>query len=531
LVKNNIYAKVLVMKQFLTKLKSRKKTVLLTIIIVFLISVLWPVKFILAPQFLFGRTLVLFTNEAEARPCGGFLSAFGSVKFFPPEFEMKNSYAILDSFGEARIPLRKISNKKNFWDLGDTPDLEKCSDNFQKAFEESINKKVKNVILIDFSTIEGFFNLFGGTELYGEKWTSENLFAKMSRRVADIDRHDEEILEKRKTPLAEIGKKMIRKAVFRPDLWPRATRLFRENLIANKIFISDVSLDFLPKENDFSVIEWNLGGAKSSRFLRKSLKISLREVENEEWRINLGLRVENVGGIDEPLSQDWLGVFELRLPAFLKMKTILLDTKISPGAVIEKSFSFNYSGKLAGKDFGVFVPRGSKVLTDVSISLFPQKTFQTTNFTYHENVGEFFGEMDGVRKSFEFTEVEDKIAPFITLHEPIKMENIPENLKAKWGKFFAISSRRFWPVEIHFSEKINLDNFRVKCTDRNFENAEITDNPEFEMVELLPDGRSILIGFWQKIPQQDERFWIEISGLTDEFGNEILPARRTVIDR
>ncbi len=519
------------MKKFLTTLKSKRKTVLLSVIVIFFVLTLWPVKFIFTPSFLFGRTLVLFTNEAEARPCGGFLSAFGTVKVFPPEFEMKNSYAILDNFGEAEIPLTKITNTKNFWDLGDTPDMKQCSDNFQKAFEKTTNKKVKNIVLIDFSTIEDFFRLFGGTDLYGEKWTADNLFAKMSRRVADIDRHDEKTLETRKTPLATIGKKIIWKAVLRPDLWPLATRLFRENVETGNVFIADISPDLSPNENDFSAIEWNLGGAKSSRFLRKSLQISVRETENEKWRINLLFKAENVGGIDEPLSQDWIGVFELRTPAFLNMKTILLETKIAPGAVVEKSFSFDYKGALSDKDFGIFVPRGSKILTDISLSLFPQKTFQTKNFSHHENVGEFFGELSGIRKSFQFTEIEDKTSPFITLHEPITMENIPDNLKEKWGKFFTISSRRFWPIELHFSEKIKFDNFQARCVDRNYENAEITDDPEFEMVEMLADGRSILIGFWQETPQPNERFWIEVSGVTDEFGNEILPARRTVIDR
>ncbi len=519
------------MKKFITALKSRRKTVLLSAIAIFLILTLWPVKFIFTPSFLFGRTLVLFTNEAEARPCGGFLSAFGTVKMFLPEFEMKNSYAILGDFGEAKIPLRKVSNTKNFWDLGDTPNVKKCAENFRQAFEKTTNKKVKNIVLIDFSTIEDFFRLFGGTKLYGEKWTAENLFAKMSRRVANVDRHDEKTLETRKTPLASIGKRMIQKAILRPDLWLRATRLLRQNIEEGKVFVSGISPDLSPNKNDFSVIEWNLGGAKSSRFLRKSLQISIRETENKKWRINLSFRAENVGGIDEPLSQDWFGVFELRTPAFLNMKTILLDTKIKSGASIEKSFSFNYEGELSEKDFGVFVPRGSKILTDVSISLFPQKTFQTTNFTHHENVGEFFGEMSGKRKSFQFTEIEDKTPPFVTLHKPINMENIPENLKGEWGKFFAVSSRRFWPVELHFSEIVKLDNFRAQCIDRNFENAEITDDPEFEMVEMLDDGRSILIGFWQKTPQPNERFWIEVSGVTDKFGNEILPARRTVIDR
>jgi len=519
------------MKKHLTALKSKRKTILWSAIVIFLITIIWPVKFIFTPSFLFGRTLILFTNEAEARPCGGFLSAFGTVKMFLPEFEMKNSYAILDSFGPAGVPLTKISNTKNFWDLGDTPDMKQCGQNFQKAFEKSTNKKTKNVVLIDFSTIEDFFRLFGGTDLYGEKWTAENLFAKMSRRVADIDRHDEKTLETRKTPLSAIGKKMIWKVVFRPDLWPRATRLFRRNIENGKIFISGISPDLAPRGNDFSVIEWNLGGAKSSRFLRKSLGISVRETENEKWRINLSFKAENVGGIDEPLSQDWNGVFEVRTPSFLNMKTMLLEAKISPGTSIERSFSFDYAGELSEKDFGVFVPRGSKILTDVSISLFPQKTFRTENFAHHENVGEFFGELSGIRKSFKFTELEDETPPFITLHEPISVDNIPANSKEKWGKFFAVSSRRFWPVEIHFSEKIKIDNFSAKCIDRDFENKEVSDDPEFEMVEMLPDGRSILIGFWQKSVQPNERYWIEVSGVTDEFGNEILPARRTVIDR
>ncbi len=188
---------------------------------------LWPVKFLLLPRFWMDDTLVLFFNENEARPCGGFVTAYGEVQAFPPKFSMKNSFAITDDFGQAVFPISKISPTKNFWDLGTSTNLEVCALNFKYNYQKSTGKEVKNVIFVDFGTVEKVVALFGELEVDGVVLTKETFFATVSRAVSNVDRHDEVTLQNRKKPLTAIGKKIIFNSILRIDLWPKLTRVFR----------------------------------------------------------------------------------------------------------------------------------------------------------------------------------------------------------------------------------------------------------------------------------------------------------------
>ncbi len=72
-----------------SKPKKRKRRLhlgeifILLVVAYFAIS-FWPLRELVINGFLGGRTLIVFTNEAEARPCGGFVTAVGEVQLFPP---------------------------------------------------------------------------------------------------------------------------------------------------------------------------------------------------------------------------------------------------------------------------------------------------------------------------------------------------------------------------------------------------------------------------------------------------------------
>ena len=166
-----------------------------------------------------------------------------------------------------------------------------------------------------------------------------------------------------------------------------------------------------------------------------------------KWKVRGKFLAEHLGGFDEPISQNWRGGFTFQIPAFLGVGGArFFEAEIAPGEAFEKSFEFDFKGKIS--EFGIFRPRGQKLFMDVSISLFPQKTFETANFENHENVGHFFGELKNFRKSFQWKIAPDRSRPFVTLHEVIKPEQLPETVRERWKNYFANSTRRFLAAEI-----------------------------------------------------------------------------------
>ncbi len=499
------------------------------VLLIYTLITIWPVWEFLRYDFLTGKHLIIFTNEAEARPCGGFVTAVGTFRVSPFELEFKNVYAFENKgLGEAEYPLTKVASEKMFWDLGLSSNLKACSDAFRSAYEELTEEDISHVVLVDFSTVEEVFSLFGGMSLGEDYIEAKNLFALLTRKVADVDRHDEEALQNRKKPLAELGKKLIFRSFFNPTIPPRITRIVRKNLKLGKIYTEKISPVVSPEKNDFYVSEWNLGGAKTSRFLKKTLKVLAREDLPGKWTAAIMFTAENLGGIDEPVSQDWKGVFEVQMPEYLGGEKMWLETEIVPGEIFQKEFLFTDfrfpKNRIYYDFFSVFKPRGQKLYIDFSLSLFPQKTYKNPSFPTHENVGEFFGEAENVRNEFTWKESTDMIPPFITLHE-----FIPREVVAKQTQ---ITGNANLFAEIHFNEKIRTkDDFKAFLVDRNFTNEEVSENPVLRFYELLGDGRTLILGFNRKVPQLEERYYLEISGVVDFWKNEIDGGQRTLIER
>jgi|GEM_PF-1172100 hypothetical protein len=512
------------------KRRLRLGEIVILILVGYVVVSFWPLRELLLNGFLNGRTLVVFTNEAEARPCGGFVTAVGEVQLFPPVIRFRNAYEVTADLGESTFPLNKVSQKMNFWDLGTSADLAVCAEDLRKAYQSYRDKKIDHVILFDVKTAEDIFVLFGEMKLNGKDLDAKTLFSTLSRMVADVDRHSEEALAQRKAPLSRLGKKMIWRALFNPTILPQLTRIVERSFQSGQIFSPEISPQIRPERNDFVVTEWNLGGGKSSRYLQKTLNIIAREVRPNDWGIFVELTAQHAGGTDEPLSQDWKGVFEVRAPKFLGVEPFFAEAEIKPGRAFRKQFMFEYEGEIS--EFSIFRPRGQELFANVSVSLFPQKMFHKATFQTHENTGVFLGEVTPPRRTFRWITKEDNVAPFVTLHEVISVDQLSIDQRVKWNDLWKDEERSFLTVEVHLNEMIQrTEEFSAVLRDLNIGARSHKENPELITADLLSNNTTLLLGFIQTERQDQERFELTISGLEDFHGNTITPAPRTVIDR
>ncbi|MCF7905885.1 DUF4012 domain-containing protein [Candidatus Gracilibacteria bacterium] len=502
---------------------------IILVIILYLGSIAWIARDFLRTGIFTGRTLVLFTNEAEARPCGGFVSAYGLVRLFPPSVAFRNSYDLAGhDFGPAEPPLDQITETKNFWDLGTSPDLELCAEEFHVRYEEATEDSIDQVLLVDTQTIEEIFSLFGTMKWGGKTLNAKNLFAEVSRTVANVDRHNEEALSTRKAPITRLAKQMIWRMIWNPTIVPQAAKILSRNIKGGGLFSPRVSPPIRPEQNDFSLIEWNLGGAKSSRFLKKNIRITVRETAPGRWGFFVELFLQHLGGTDEPISQNWKGMIELKVPHFLEKENILLSAEVEPGRAFYKAIPFEYSGELPG--FSIFRPRGQSLYADVSISLFPQKSFDQATFSTHENVGTFVGEIKNTRHLFHWTETPDTSAPFVTLHEIISQDNLSQSEEGK-EIISEITHEKLF-IEVHFNEPVILEHdFSATLKDLDVNNKALSEDPGLGFAKLMSDDRTLILGFLLINPQPEERYSLEVSGLRDFYRNRIQPVGRTVIDR
>lgn len=498
---------------------------ILLVILIYVLFVIWPLKAFLTPSFLMGSHLVVLTNEYEARPCGGFITAVGRFQLFPLEMELDNAYRFKEvDLGEASYPLDRVAKRQKFWDLGIDSNLSLCSENLKRNYESITETTVDSVILVNVGVLESVFSLIKTVDFEGTKLDENNFFSWLSRQVANIDRHDESALETRKKPMALLGKQLMREFLFSPIRIPFITQKISQHIDSGAIFVSGFSPEIKKEDLDFAVLEWNLGGGKSSRFLKKDLKIQGQEISPDLWNFKVAFSAHHLGGQDEPISQDWKGVFEIMMPQFLGGKTEKIEKSLKIGESFEKEYE--YKGvKMTDLEFGIFTPRGQELFAEVLLTLYPQKYFVLgENISTKDNVAIFQGKIEGFRKKFTWMESPDGAAPFIVFHEIIKASGLETALQSKFENANLVA-------EIHFNETVILtDDFTVALKDRDYAQPDVSADPLFQTLSFI-EGKTLILGFVQDKTQKDERYYLEIEGIEDVWGNELVTAPRTLITR
>jgi len=398
--------------------------------------------------------------------------------------------------------------------LGTSMNLNQCAQNFKAGYFTNTEKEVDRVILVQMSFLEDWARLLG----------HDDFFAIISRDVADIDHHDELVLAERKSAAAAQVNSLIRKSLFRPFGWKKSLSLFSKSIDSSAIYFDGISPEVEPKKSDFVITEWNLGGAKSSRYVAKNLIITATETSPDEWYFHLNILINHLGTQDAPLSQDWKGKLFITLPDFLGGGKQNLLSGLSTNGIFKTDIYKSYKGTL--ENISIFNTPSQNWNTQISVRLFPQQNMQSDDLLVTENIGTFFETSKGFRQNFSWSASIDETAPFLTIHKPIDpsvLETIYRE-KMKWSENDLVT-------ELQFNEAINLKNLTAELKDRDHTVSEITENPQLKGFTLLDNQTTLLLNWSQDTYQKDERFYLTLSGIEDVWGNAYINAPRTVITR
>ena len=508
------------------------------------------------PSRWWGESLIVLMNENEARPCGGFVTAYGVAKIPFGGIELNNSFAFpAVDLGLAKAPLDRVAHTQNFWDLGTTSNLNQCGQAFLSAYERATGNYPDRVFLIHSNVVENYLKALGPIKAGEALLSGENFFAYTSRLVADIDRHDEAALTARKNPLHLFGKRLIVSSVLRPWRWHAISQSLREAEQNGSLYLhtageEQVELWQKHPERAVTLSEWNLGGGKSSRYLDKQWSVLLTQTDEDTWVLENQLTVTHLGGQDEPLSQAWQGGFELT--AFGAQRRFVPAT-IKPGTTFTHIEAFTVSNdtlftvwKSIGTELAMlnlYAPPYQDWQMRFSVSALAQQQIKavTTNLVVQESTARWNGQNDLSGEAFSFTLSPDGLAPFLTWHKPLinPSNTVAETLGMTSGDVV---------VELHFNEPVRIPGARpatlengwkrylggdlkITLQDRNYAVPDVTENLSVQTGLLLSDKTTLLLKVRPEVYQVNERYYLEIEGISDRWGNRKKIENRTVITR
>jgi len=498
--------------------------------------------------------LIVFQNNNEIRPAGGFITAYGILEFnhgFFQDLQINNVYGTTDqhAYIEPPYPLNTMLDKGgeklsySFRDANFSPDFRYSAKSLEKMLRlTKPDLKIDGVVAINYSFLEDLLAKTGSVSVDNMTFDHNSLFADLEYSVNDIDRHSTEDLKNRKDILKNFSKELTKKIVLSPSLIGDSLGVVKESL-NNKniqIFFEDDDLEKLMIDRnwagawqdynggDFLAVNTaNLGGLKADRYISKNISYNLtfdKKSPRDDFNLRATTKIDfkYFGTENLPISGDYNGFVRLYTPQGVQLtasdKNNIEDfsehdegylhvyegfIKMKPGE--EKSFSYTYNlpNSLIKNDaYHLYIPKQSGALNDnysVIVTLPNDYEVLSDNFQTKENFAIYNSTLKNdlnLQLSFK------KIArsPFV----------IYQNIDSL-SKLTITFNKDVAPV--------NDSNFLIE--DSNEKVPDQTD--KIKILDIQQLGKTIWINVGGMTYQNEERYNITLKGIKDLDGNPINP--------
>lgn len=493
--------------------------------------------------------LVLFQNNYELRPTGGFISSFANLQFqsgFPTKIEIEDVYGTVDDHEYLKGPYPMEELLADQWYKGYTfrdgnfnPDFPSSSEELIRLYQiNNPDAKIDGVFSVNFNLLSDLLDAVGPVEVEGKILNSQNLFEEITNSVNDVDRHNVESLANRKSILKPLANQLIKKILFNPfklrkvsdtitlalaqkdlQLYFRDTNL-QEFIIKNRwggAWPATLTTDGSQSLQDFlAVTEANLGGMKSDRYLQRNItykvKISEAALEGDEnAQAELTVEVTHFGIENIPFSGPYTGYFRFFKHPFeeqpedeiIKLnpgqsKTISKTFELSPEVIQENLYSLYLTKQSGTNDYYTVIieaPRGYRINSD--------------DFEPLENIAYFQG----------------KITKDLQLNLEILPDQLPPRLVLQ-------QNTELNHISLHFNEDLNQDfasdPFSYQVTDLNSANPK-TDQLTIRRIETT--SKDVHIYLNGQTNQPEEHYSVRLKNLRDTHGNILSDREITVVQR
>lgn len=506
-------------------------------------------RFAFSPFALFSgekNYLVVFQNNYELRPTGGFISSFGILTLkngIPTSFNFEDVYDTVDdhSFVPPPAPMGKLLAHPTykgytFRDANFYPDFPKSVSEMERMLRLTRPfQRIDGVFAIDVSFIEKWLSAVGSVKINGEKFEADHLIEQMENQVAGVDLHDLEALKNRKGILKMLAAKLGIKSILPwnlPDFFNAVKESLKKKHIL--IYFKNEGLQKIVKaknwggilepetgEDFLAVIDANYGGGKSNRYVSRNI---FYEIDLEKGESRLDVRYEHPGDMYLPLSTNYRAYLRAYVPADHNAENAELSGRegdlFFAGQTFEmpirsnKTLSFNFNFPRSVLDsliYNLNIKKQPGTFNDfyyVSVRVPTGMRIKSNDFKTVENIAVFSGFLN-----------EDKKLSLELVKDPYPPRVISQELKR-------LNEFEIWWNEPVSPASINSRAWAIR--DKNVQNP-TTDTINIEKVEL--DGTRLIIKTSGMTNQPEEVYLLEISGLSDYSGNEIGKRRYTFYQR
>ncbi|MBU2523832.1 DUF4012 domain-containing protein [Patescibacteria group bacterium] len=494
--------------------------------------------------------LIIFQNNTELRPTGGFISAFGILRFKNgiPSLEMRDVYGeIADhEFIEPPYPQKQLLTSRwyggyTFRDANWNPKFSESAEDLISFYNKTNDEEIQGVIAVNYAFLEDLIRSIDGISINGDQVTADTLFETLEHNVSNIDLHNEEALKNRKSVLGIVKKELAIRAM-NPFYMRKISDTIHDSLNKKDIifYFKKKSLsEFVGKNNwdgnfeykggDFLYInEANLGGAKSNRYITKDISYFWQQ-KDDNIEAKLTLDYQHHGIFNAPLSTDYSGYTRVYLPKEAEVtdfkagndpaeykiyeesgyKVVGFILMLKHGEAQQIEIKYNLPKNLikdGNYNLQVIKQPGDKDTTiKIAGSLTQGHTIKSKDFVGHEQLALYSANLES-DLNLSLQTISDKTPPRV-VHQAIKDLNT---------------------IEIHFNEPVNLsaaNGFNYQVTDLNAAN----DNTDTVIItNISHGGRFVELKVEGMTEQDEEQYMVTIDKVGDMNGNAASPLPKTV---
>lgn len=484
--------------------------------------------------------LILFQNNNELRPTGGFISAYGFVKLQNGkyDFEFADSYNLpnienLNPAPEAFEKLLKDDPKFKGWYFRDgnfNVDFSKAAKDLEELYnQQSGNSPIAfdGIFGINFELIEDLVEIYH-LQIGEKTLDKKNLFALLENEVKNIDTHNIETLENRKSILKELANKLIKEISTSISKYDIFFETIRNGLNQKKILLSfkNQEIQKIVEEKNwggqfnpnnyrnfiYSNIA-NIGGRKEDRYIRKTHEYFVSFNNSGVGKVKYTITLEHLG-TKNANSDIYKGYIRVFIPKNAKAISHNPDKdyleeytrKINPGEETSLEFEYFLPEEINMQNFVLDIIKqpGTKDFWKVAIQLPSDNSILSDEFETHENLATWSAYLSR-DKHFDFEYIEDKLPPLILWQEFIKLNEI----EIAFGE------------EINEKLALNPDNYEIK--DLNYINKQ-TDTVKVKQVKFNKENKMTLLIETDGISRaNEERYNLILKNIEDKYKNQTKP--------
>ncbi|MFO0780906.1 MAG: DUF4012 domain-containing protein [Candidatus Gracilibacteria bacterium] len=505
--------------------------------------------------------LVVFQNNNELRPAGGFVSSYGIVKFrygFLAGLDIQDVYGDVDnhSYQEPPYPMKQLLADRwyqgyTFRDANYNPDYPKTATELVRMLQlTKPDLKIDGVIAVNYSFLEDLLVAVGPMDVDGKLFTKNSLFGMLEHEVNNVDRHNVEDLQNRKGILKDFAQRLMKKIALSPLKLRKVSDTIAHSLATKEIqmYFMNPSLQKMVTDNSWSgawpetlrgdflaVVEANLGGMKSDRYIQRRVQYHLKLVDNDETAgkdliAEVTIDVDHYGVEDVPMNGEYTGFFRTFVPRGAKLLEAKSENqkslwqkddglytvfgnvvRLSPGEKTRLYYRYKLPASvLHGNEYELNIPKQSGTDQDYYSVTFeaPQgSTIESPHFTPHENVATY----------------QQELQSDLSLYLKIQPDRLPPNVI-----YQAIEELN--KITIVFNENVSNeaaeDPLNYELKDLNKKHPESTDYLQIDRIEH--QGKAIILHTRNMTQQYEEHYTVTMKNIADTHGNPLNPNPKTI---